>query len=158
MLRSLLHYQRNMLFAFIGSLASITFSLESSAESPFAHPRVMVMDIANLSSEELMANSEQLRLAQNPLNEAEIGQRLMSHQWLEAGMADSHDYLSGNDALEELAEDALKYYWDALVERDQRYNRYTPVVEGNFNTQSGGADYGVRLSNDTLKLSVNFAF
>lgn len=155
MLRSLLHYPGSTLLALL-----VTFSLEVYADNDpaLASARITVMNVGALSSEELMADANHLSLANNPLDEAEMSQRQMHSQWLEAGMAEAPDYREGNDALEELAENAIKHYWDTLVERDKSYNLYTPVVEGNFNASRSGADFGVRLSGNTLKLKVEYAF
>lgn len=162
MLRSLLHYQSSALMAF----ATIAFSLVAltlvahadNGSSLASSPRLSVMNIGTLSSEELMADADQLNMANNPLDEAEMSQRLMHAQWLETGMNDTEDYREGNDALGELAENAIKYYWDSLVERDHSYSRYTPVVEGSYSASQGSADFGIRLSSDTLKFGVKYAF
>lgn len=158
MLHSLLHYQSSTLLGLIG-LATVTFTLESYADNDRArHPRISVMNVATLSSEDLLADAEYLSLVHNPLDESEMSQHLMNAQWLEAGMAGTEEYREGSDALEELAENAIKYYWDALVEKDHSYDLYTPVVEGNFTATSGSADYGVGLSSDTLRLRIEYSF
>jgi len=159
MLRSLLHHQSSALLGLV-SLAAMVFSLEVYADkgSNLASARVMVMNVGALSSEDLMSNADHLGTANNPLDESELNQRLMHSQWLEAGMTEAADYREGDDALEELAENAIKHYWDALVERDKSYDLYTPVVEGNFSASRGGADYGVRLSGNTLKFRVEYTF
>ena len=159
MLRSLLHYQSSTLLASLVALISVVLGLDAHSDSlSTVHPRVMVMNVGTLSSTNLEADAGYLNQANNPLDEAEIGQRLMNAQWLEASSKDESDYYEGGDALEELAEEALKYYWHALVERDRRYNRYTPVVEGNLSRQRGNAEYGIRLSGDTLKFRVGYTF
>lgn len=160
MLRSLLHYQSSTLLGLIG-LAALAISFKAYAEiNPLsASSPVSTIDVGVMSSEELLANAAQLNLANNPLDEAEMNQRLMNARWLEEGMVEVTEYQEGNEALEELAENALKSYWQALIERDNGYNRYTPVVEGNFQRSSrSGADYGVRLSGDTLKFRVKYTF
>jgi len=159
MLRSLLHYQSSTLLGLVG-LAALALATRVYADNtPFqTSPRIAVMNVGTLSSEELLADAAYLNLASNPLDEAEMSQSLMHAQWLEAGLVESQEYVEGSDALEELAENAIKHYWDALVERDKSYDLYTPVVEGSFTTSSNGADFGVRLSGDTLKIRVKYAF
>lgn len=160
MLRSLLHYQSSTLLGLVGPI-SLVLSLDAwSAGNPLTEaPRTTVMNVGYMSSEDLVADAGELNLAYNPLDEVEMGQRQMNAQWLEQSSVEESDLYEGYDAVEELAENALKQYWKTLVARDHSFDIYTPVVEGRFITSnSAGADFDVRLSGDTLKLRVEYDF
>lgn len=151
MLDSLLHRTVNFLFATTGLVLLIN-SAQVVADGQSFVDSSLSSNTRTMSSDDLLNSSEYT------LDASEKSQQLMNAMWLESGIRENENNAEGNDALRTLAKNALKTYWKAWVRKEPAYNRYTPIVQGNFSIEKGGADYDLRLSGNSIEFGIEYTF
>ncbi len=159
MLYSLLRHPGSLAI-FVTHFTILAFSSYTYSDTQFFPQALSSLAAANIrmmSSEELMSSGHD-SVESYSLNYDQTNRYVMNVRWLQEGMDETTDSYEGDDALQELAESALKNIWATLVDEDQHYDRYTPVVNGDFSVNHKGTEYGLRLSGDTLKFRVEYAF
>ncbi len=136
---SLLQHQHHALFTLLGiAIFLVSFGAYSDSRS--------------LPGSSLSDNEEWLE-------RYETDQQTMNVMWMEQGMRETSTYYESNAALKVLAKSALKKYWQVLVHKNQTYDRYTPVVSGHFSSSTtGGADFDLSLTGNTVKLHMDYSF
>ena len=67
-------------------------------------------------------------------------------------------YYEDDDALQELAGHALRYYWRALLGNEQNYSYYLPRISQHLTDIHKSADYDVRLTANTLRFQFKYSF
>jgi len=92
------------------------------------------------------------------LDQHETNQRMLNALWLEQGMQEKSHYTESTEAVQQVAQVVLKKYWATLVKSDQRYDHYTPIVDGHFASHLNDTNYDIRLSGSIIKFSVKHTF
>jgi len=133
MLRSILYHPGNILLTLISiTILSVSFGAHSDTNS--------------------LVRGDHL------LEPYEINQEQMNAAWLEQGMVEKPNLYESHAALQELAENAFKKYWLSLVRKDQRYETFSPVVNGHWATTQSSTHYDLGFAGNTVKFRVAYSF
>ncbi|GAA5317862.1 MAG: hypothetical protein AseanaTS_30700 [Candidatus Pelagadaptatus aseana] len=103
-----------------------------------------------LSNEELAKAAEDIRSS-----DMSIQQRALNHQWLQEPEGDGLHF--GTKVVSRLVKMGFRTYWDGMRNKHYRDNKVVPDSAGNGKV-SEDVDYKIRLSDDKVKLSVQYEF
>jgi hypothetical protein len=103
-----------------------------------------------LNNEELARAAEDIRSS-----DMTIQQRALNHQWLSEPEGDGLHF--GTKVVSRLVKMGFRTYWDGVRNKHYKNSRVVPDGAGNGKV-SEDVDYKLRLSDDKVKLSVQYEF